>query len=93
VSVTAIPAERLIPAHWPPHAWDWIQCAQFLYPLNTKWNLAETVPCGFTNAGLPVEMQIVNRRFDDPGVMQASRAFERIQPWADKRPTMDCQEG
>lgn len=89
VSVPAFPAERLIPDHWPQHAWDWLQWAEFSYPFNMSWNPAATVPCGFTKDGLPVGMQIVGRRFDDLGVMQASRAFERIQPWADKRPAMD----
>lgn len=93
VSAPAIPAERLIPAHWPLLPCDWIQWAEFSHPLNMSWNPAATVPCGFTKAGLPVGLQIVGRRFDDPGVMQTSRAFERIQPCADKRPKMDWQDG
>jgi len=92
VSAPALPAERLIPAHWPRHPWDWIQWAEFSHPLNMSWNPASTVPCGFTKAGLPVGMQIVGRRFDDPGVMQTSRAFRRIQPCADKRPKVDWQD-
>jgi aspartyl-tRNA(Asn)/glutamyl-tRNA(Gln) amidotransferase subunit A len=89
VSVAAFPAERLMPEHWPQHDWDWLQWAEFSYPFNMSWNPAATVPCGFTKAGLPVGMQIVGRRFDDLGVLQASRAFERIQPWADKKPAID----
>ncbi len=41
-----------------------------------SWNPAATVPCGFTTEGLPVGLQIVGRRFDDLGVLQASAAFE-----------------
>lgn len=89
VSVAAFPAELLMPSHWPHHAWDWMQWAEFSYPFNMSWNPAATVPCGFTKAGLPVGMQIVGRRFDDLGVLQASAAFEQIMPWADKRPKMD----
>jgi aspartyl-tRNA(Asn)/glutamyl-tRNA(Gln) amidotransferase subunit A len=89
VSVAAFPAERLMPEHWPQHAWDWIQWAQFSYPFNMSWNPAATVPCGFTAAGLPVGLQIVGRRFDDLGVLQASAAFEQVLPWADKRPAID----
>jgi aspartyl-tRNA(Asn)/glutamyl-tRNA(Gln) amidotransferase subunit A len=33
-------------------------------------------------------LQIVGRRFDDLGVLQASAAFEQIAPWADKRPKL-----
>lgn len=86
VSVAAFPADRLMPAHWPDHAWDWVSWAEFSYPFNMSWNPAASVPCGFTADGLPVGVQIVGRRFDDLGVLQASAAFEAIQPWAFRRP-------
>ena len=89
VSVAAFPAERLIPAHWPQHPWDWLMWAEFSHPFNMSWNPAATVPCGFTAEGLPVGLQIVGRRTDDLGVLQASAAFERALPWADKRPQLD----
>ena len=49
---------------------------------------ATAAPAGMTPAGLPVGLQIVGRRFDDLGVLQASAAFEQAQPWADKRPKL-----
>ena len=88
VSVAAFPAERLIPEHWPQHAWDWVMWAEFSYPFNMSWNPAASVPCGFTGDGLPVGLQIVGRRFDDLGVLQAAAAFEQVQPWTDKRPDL-----
>ena len=88
VSVAAFPAEKLMPDHWPTHPWDWVMWAEFSYPFNMSWNPAASVPCGFTPAGLPVGLQIVGRRFDDLGVLQASAAFEAAQPWADKRPRL-----
>ena len=90
VSVAAFPAERLIPEHWPQHPWDWLQWAEFSYPFNMSWNPAATVPCGFTTEGLPVGLQIVGHRFDDLGVLQASAAFERTQPWAQHRPKLEA---
>jgi aspartyl-tRNA(Asn)/glutamyl-tRNA(Gln) amidotransferase subunit A len=89
VSVAAFPAELLQPPHWPQHAWDWLSWAEFSYPFNFTWNPAASVPCGFTEAGLPVGLQIVGRRFDDLGVLQASAAFEAVAPWADKRPPLE----
>jgi aspartyl-tRNA(Asn)/glutamyl-tRNA(Gln) amidotransferase subunit A len=86
VSVAAFPAERLMPENWPQHDWDWVSWAEFSYPFNMSWNPAASVPCGFTPAGLPVGLQVVGRRFDDLGVLQAAAAFEAAQPWADKRP-------
>ncbi len=88
VSVAAFPAENLMPDHWPRHDWDWVSWAEFSYPFNMSWNPAASVPCGFTAAGLPVGLQIVGKRFDDLGVLQASAAFEAVQPWADKRPSL-----
>jgi aspartyl-tRNA(Asn)/glutamyl-tRNA(Gln) amidotransferase subunit A len=84
VSVAAFPADRLQPAHWPQHDWDWLMWAEFSYPFNWSGSPAASVPCGFTPAGLP----IVGRRFDDLGVMQASAAFEAARPWAGKRPPL-----
>lgn len=86
VSVAAFPAERLMPEHWPQHEWDWLSWAEFSYPFNMSQNPAASVPCGFTKAGLPVGLQIVGKRFDDLGVLQAAAAFERARPWADRRP-------
>ncbi len=88
VSVAAFPADRLSPAHWPQHAWNWLQWAQFSYPFNMSHNPAASVPCGFTAAGLPVGLQIVGRRLDDLGVLQAAAAFEAARPWADRRPQL-----
>lgn len=36
-----------------------------------------SVPCGLSKAGLPIGLQIQGRAFDDVGVLQAARAFER----------------
>ncbi|WP_160121227.1 amidase [Rhodovarius lipocyclicus] len=88
VSVAAFPADKLQPAHWPQHEWDWLMWAEFSYPFNWSGSPAASVPCGFTPAGLPVGLQIVGRRFDDLGVLQASAAFEEARPWAQKRPPL-----
>ena len=88
VSVAAFPADRLSPADWPQHVWNWLQWAQFSYPFNMSHNPAASVPCGFTQAGLPVGLQIVGRRLDDLGVLQAAAAFEAVRPWAQRRPQL-----
>ncbi len=88
VSTPAFPAERLQPEHWPQHPWDWLMWAEFSYPFNASSNPAASAPCGFTPAGLPVGLQIVGKRLDDLGVLQASAAFEAAHPWADRRPAL-----
>ncbi|MCZ6887975.1 MAG: amidase family protein, partial [Gammaproteobacteria bacterium] len=88
VSVAAFPAERLQPEHWPEHEWDWMMWAEFSYPFNMSGTPAASVPCGFTADGLPVGIQIVGKRFNDLGVLNASAALEIARPWADKRPQL-----
>lgn len=55
-------------------------------PFNFTHLPAAAVPCGFTKNNLPVGFQIVGKRFDELGVLQASRAFEKAFPWRDKKP-------
>ena len=88
VSVAAFPAERLQPAHWPQHDWDWLSWAEFSYPFNMSGNPSAIVPAGFTEDGLPVGLQITGKRFDDLGVLQAAAAFEKARPWAQHRPAL-----
>ena len=88
VSVAAFPVGRLNPEHFPQHPWDWLPWASFSYPFNFTGQPAATVPAGFTSAGLPVGLQIVGRRFDDLGVLQAAAAFEQARPWAARRPAL-----
>lgn len=61
----------------------------FTYPFNLTGQPAATVPAGFTEAGLPVGLQIVGRLRDDATVLRAAAAFEEARPWADRRPPVD----
>jgi len=81
LSVTAFPAQRLIPEHWAQHPWDWLRWAGFSYPFNLTGQPAATCPCGFDSHGLPVGLQIVGGFRDDLRVLQAARAFEQARPW------------
>lgn len=85
-SVAAFPAERLLPADWPDHPWDWLSWAEFSYPFNMAQCPAASVPCGFTAQGLPVGLQIVSRRFGDLAVLQAAHAFEQAAGLLSRRP-------
>jgi Asp-tRNA(Asn)/Glu-tRNA(Gln) amidotransferase A subunit family amidase len=46
---------------------------------------AASINAGYTEAGLPIGLQIVGQRFDDIGVLRMSRAWERLRspqrPW------------
>lgn len=57
----------------------------FTVPYNMSEQPAASINCGFTQAGLPIGLQIAGKRFDDLGVLRVSRAFELIRgeqrPW------------
>jgi Asp-tRNA(Asn)/Glu-tRNA(Gln) amidotransferase A subunit family amidase len=57
----------------------------FTVPFNMSEQPAASINCGYTEAGLPIGLQIAGRRFDDLGVLRFSRAFELLRdaqrPW------------
>ncbi len=61
----------------------------FTFPFNFTGHPAATIPCGWTNANLPIGLQIVGKRFQELLVLQVSKAFEEITPWQDKKPKFD----
>ena len=66
----------------PLHGWI------LTWPINLTGNPTASVPAGFTDDGLPVGMQIIGRRHADDTVLTASAAFQRMQPWAEARPSL-----
>jgi amidase len=46
------------------------------YYITATGHPAISVPCGFTDEGLPVGLQIVGRYRDEIGVLQLAKAFE-----------------
>jgi aspartyl-tRNA(Asn)/glutamyl-tRNA(Gln) amidotransferase subunit A len=59
-----------------------------LYPANLTGQPAASVPAGWTKQGLPVGLQIIGRRLADSMVITAASAFERIQPWEHRHPSV-----
>jgi len=60
--------------------------ASFTIPFNLSWHPAATVRAGFSQAGLPVGLQIVGPRHRDDLVLQAAFAFEQARPWRNDWP-------
>jgi len=53
------------------------------YFLNFTGHPAASIPAGMIDSRLPVGMQIIGGRYDDVGVLTASRVFEELRPWFD----------
>lgn len=49
---------------------------------------ALALPCGFTQAGLPLGFQILGRPFDEETVLKIGHAYERATPWRERRPQL-----
>ena len=60
----------------------------YTYPANLCGLPAASVPCGFTQTGLPAGLQIVGRALGEVDILRAAAAFEAARPWADKRPAL-----
>ena len=55
---------------------------QMTAPFDLTGQPAISVPCGLSDAGLPVGLQFVGRRFDETTVLRAAHAFESVAPMA-----------
>ncbi len=67
---------------------DWMRSCYFI---TVTGHPAISVPCGFTDDGLPVGVQIVGRYHDDFGVLQLARAFEQATQFWKQKPSLTAQ--
>ena len=58
----------------------------FTYLINITGQTAASIPCGYSEDGMPIGLHIIGPRGSEAKVLQASAAFEQAQPWAGKRP-------
>ena len=50
-------------------------------PFNVTGHPAISVPIGLDRDGLPLAVQVVGRRFDEPGILRIARSIERLSGW------------
>jgi aspartyl-tRNA(Asn)/glutamyl-tRNA(Gln) amidotransferase subunit A len=73
----AFAAELPCPTNDVAHPFEHI-C--FTLPFNMSEQPAASINCGYTKEGLPIGLQIIGKRFDDLGVLQMARAYEKMRP-------------
>ena len=61
---------------------------RFTQPFNLSGHPSCSVPCGFTDGGLPIGMQIVGRPFDEATVLRAADAFQRLTDFHGRHPVL-----
>ncbi len=77
--VPAFQAGQPIPSEsYAENPLGWIP---YTFPINLTRNPAASVPCGFTDAGLPVGLQVIGPLFAEAVVLRACRAYEEANPW------------
>lgn len=52
----------------------------FTIGFNMSGQPALSINCGYTSNGMPIGLQIIGHRFNDLGVLQLGRAYERMRP-------------
>ena len=50
---------------------------------------AISIPCGFTEAGLPIGLQFLGAWYEEPLLLQAADAYEQATDWHLRRPALD----
>ena len=61
---------------------------QYTRPYNITGFPAISVPCGFSEEGLPMGLQLAGKPFDEETVLRAAHAYEQATEWHTRRPPL-----
>lgn len=61
---------------------------RFTAPFNLSGSPALSIPCGFTEAGLPIGLQIVCGSWQEAKALRAGHAFEQATEWHNHKPAI-----
>ncbi|MCJ7535543.1 MAG: amidase [Anaerolineales bacterium] len=61
---------------------------RFTAPFNFTGLPAISLPCGFTDRGLPIGLQIITRPWGEAALMRAAQAYESVSEWHLRRPEL-----
>jgi aspartyl-tRNA(Asn)/glutamyl-tRNA(Gln) amidotransferase subunit A len=67
----------------PPNGEPWLRNTR---PFNAFGLPAVSIPCGFTDDGLPVGLQIAGPKFDESSVLAFAHAFEQATKGSQRVP-------
>jgi len=60
----------------------------FTIPTNLAGTCGLSLPCGFSNEGLPIGLQLIGKPFAEAEILQAAYAFEAATEWNKKVPVL-----
>jgi len=61
---------------------------QYTRPYNINGFPAISVPCGFSDTGLPIGLQLAGKPFDELTVLRTAHAYEQATDWHTRRPPL-----
>lgn len=61
----------------------------FTAPVNIAGLPAVSIPCGFDQQSLPIGLQIIGKRFDEPTIIRAAYTFEQNTDFHKAKPRID----
>ena len=59
---------------------------QYTRPYNITGGPAISVPCGFSESGMPIGLQLAGKPFDELIVLRTAHAYEQATNWRTRRP-------
>ena len=74
-----------------------IETTQRLVRLTYGWSLAGvpalSIPCGFSDSGMPVGLQLAAAPFREVTLLRAGAAFQRETDWHLREPALSSSKG
>jgi aspartyl-tRNA(Asn)/glutamyl-tRNA(Gln) amidotransferase subunit A len=61
---------------------------QYTRPYNINGFPAISVPCGFSESGMPIGLQLAGKPFHELTVLRAAHAYEQATDWHTRRPPL-----
>jgi aspartyl-tRNA(Asn)/glutamyl-tRNA(Gln) amidotransferase subunit A len=55
-------------------------------PFNFSGHPALSAPCGFSDDGLPIGMQIVGKPFDEATILRVAHQYQQVTDWHTRLP-------
>jgi aspartyl-tRNA(Asn)/glutamyl-tRNA(Gln) amidotransferase subunit A len=68
------------------------QLARLTYPWSVAGLPALSVPCGFSDEGLPIGLQLAAPRFREKSLIHAGIAYQYLTGWHEREPPLAGQE-
>jgi amidase len=82
--MTAPPLELIDP--YAPFATDFVPFLRFTAPFNFSGSPTLSIPCGFSDKGLPYSLQLVGRHGEEALLCRLGNAYEQATDWHRRRP-------